>query len=74
MDGLLDEPRVDAPRTVSDARVEEVVNKTNFSFKTLGRRALPGRHASNLRRRRSSAAFGAGSVRPSSAASTSRRR
>lgn len=28
MDGLLDEPRVGAPRTVSDARVEEVVTKT----------------------------------------------
>jgi transposase len=28
MDGLLDEPRVGAPRTVSDAQVEEVVTKT----------------------------------------------
>ena len=28
MDGLLDEPRVGAPRTVSDAQVEEVVAKT----------------------------------------------
>jgi transposase len=28
MDGLLDEPRVGAPRTVADAQVEEVVTKT----------------------------------------------
>lgn len=28
MDGLLDEPRVGAPRTVTDAQVEEVVTKT----------------------------------------------
>jgi hypothetical protein len=28
MDGLLDEPRVGAPRTVSDAQVEEVVART----------------------------------------------